>query len=96
VVFERGSGRIDYLLIRNGAGIALGNEPKAVPWNMLAQLPKDKGTPLVLTLDAQRLASAPFFGATKARQRPQNPNPDYVFQHVPPTGDTGAGTLPQR
>jgi hypothetical protein len=42
---------------------------------------------VVVKLDQQQLAQAPFFGL-KAQQRPQQPNAERLFQQVPQSGST--------
>ncbi len=49
------------------------------PEGLLSKLRNDADAPLVVKLDAQRLAQAPFFGA-KAQQLPQEPSPESVFE----------------
>jgi sporulation protein YlmC with PRC-barrel domain len=86
LVFELQSGAVDYVLLDTGAGMGVGNEAQAVPWSAIAALPKERDKSVTLKLDAQQLAEAPFFGL-KARQRPQDINPQKVFRTTPRTGN---------
>jgi sporulation protein YlmC with PRC-barrel domain len=69
VIAEIGSGKVDYLVVRqDGIGFGTKNAAHAVPWAAVKPPSADKSQPIALTLDEQHWRTTPVFGGSKAQE----------------------------